>query len=254
MFTAELLTRIVDSVIAQITERSGGRLVPRRQDSQGRLGRDLLAFYEKLDMYLYNAEMLAFHVKPSLLNPDYQRFGYHLDVVNTWSARVAKTVGELMQIVGPALEDHYDSTLHGHTRRRASARAARRASVLSIYDEQLVSLLYTAYEQETSLLAVSQALNALYFDSAEAEAHLFDLRDAKLPLITHLDAEAAMDAACEGRAWSPTHQGVRRFSLRDDEQVEQLQAALNTNVETVRALRERVKLALREHFTIDDLL
>lgn len=132
-----------------------------------------------------------------------------------------------------------------------SARAQHRARVMSVLDPELFMLAETAYELDLHVIFIAQRLNALAFDVDDLTVKTAISADGDLtPVFEHMKVAYLEDRP----SWAPPG-FEKRLSLRNDrEQIQDLIDMLRRNAEAVTALRTQVGAALREHFTLADLL
>jgi hypothetical protein len=244
MFLIGLLTKIVDMIVSQIVDEAGQRLLSGWQDSKKKLGRDLLDFYVGLERYALLATSLAESLeKHHLRNP----VGYAwITTTEPTAKKLARVTGELVGKFWPFLTEPYSEELYSEfTGRPPKRQAARRAAVMDVYDRQLLELAKATYRDDMHVIRIVEWISQIHFE--HLEMWMYSPIDGDLePLLAHREIPAEQ---------------VRRLSLEryppDEEslqQVAELIVIIRRNVDAVQELRANLRRAMKEHFSIEDLL
>jgi hypothetical protein len=266
MFPGQLLAKFGDIILSQLGSEAGKKLISARQDSSKKFGRDLFEFYEDLGTYVKKCNRLAHIISVSdqiAKMAERSRVGSGAYIffreefvgeANSLSAELADLLGRLVERFWPDVLEPYLDGIGLFVGRLPGRHARRRAAIMEIHDERLVQLAKAAYEMDTQALwllreiATSKIAN---FDKDQREVWIYYLPheySAALPYLWHLYDHPS------SKEWKPPQSVIRLSMLHDKDQLQELALMFRRNAEAVEELRARVREALRQYFTIDDLL
>jgi hypothetical protein len=263
VFPVDLFGRIANEVLKKLVDGGVSRAISRSGDSQQRFGRDLFAFYEGLEDYAETASHLQVVIERiDLSDPPGNSLDTNIDWANRLSNELSATVAGLMESLWPPgveYDEAAEEILHGEP----SKRAMRRGKVMGVLDPKLVELAKTTLALDLNAIGLAQYLNAIYFDLDHLEIATVLPANGDLTVILREMQALGFSFRSVGELLGPPEEPIAllppgaatRISLASEsEQIDNLVALLGENVDSVRALRNRVGTALRQHFTLEDLL
>lgn len=248
MFPVDLLSSMVNAIVGAVATDSTDTVMSkaRRSDSPRKFAREFFAFYEDLKRYSYIANYTALFVE-ELGSPDLTSWRRDdlMGFINKSADELAGIMGSLMDRFAPDPRE-IDYPDWADDEPQPSKRALRRAAIMEIYDPRLVELARASYRMDFWVVSALARIDNLHFDKERNEV--------QVNLDTSYDIASILSCVEE---WVRTGgEGLTdAYSLSDNKEIiSKISGIVRDNAVVVEQLREKVRDALREHFSLEELL
>jgi hypothetical protein len=245
MFPIDLLSRVVDAIIAAIATNSTDVIMSqsRWRDSSRKFARELLIFYEDLKRYNSTANLIVFYLERlESTEPSSWEYTRLFDEINKEARDLGQIMGSLMSRFVPDLRGE---EVRYTGRWQPSKRALRRGIIMEIYDPQLIELARASYMMDDFVAATIAEIDNIHFDKERNEVRVNLANDYDITTVLPYVKEYLREPAAF----------LDNFPLAEDREIlPKISQLIRYNISVVEQLRQKIQETFREHFTIEDVL